>query len=103
MTRARRIDGRSDLWEITITPQGEGNVQLVLAAGRACGTRGALCTRDGRGLATGLMTLVPGPSTIGPRSPGPAPLTARFTNIPGEHDGENRFTLEIVFSEAPSE
>ena len=102
VTRARRIDGRSDLWEITITPQGEGNVQLVLAAGRACGTRGALCTRDGRGLATGLMTLVPGPSTIGPRSPGPAPLTARFTNIPGEHDGENRFTLEIVFSEAPS-
>ena len=102
VTRARRIDGRSDLWEITITPQGEGNVQLVLAAGRACGTPGALCTRDGRGLATGLMTLVPGPSTIGPRSPGPAPLTARFTNIPGEHDGESVFTLEIVFSEAPS-
>ena len=102
VTRARRIDGRSDLWEITITPQGEGNVQLVLAAGRACGTLGALCSRDGRGLATGLMTLVPGPSTIGPRSPGPAPLTARFTNIPGEHDGESAFTLEIVFSEAPS-
>ena len=102
VTRARRIDGRSDLWEITITPQGEGNVQLVLAAGRACGTLGALCTRDGRALATGLMTLVPGPSTIGPRSPGPAPLTARFTNIPGEHDGESAFTLEIVFSEAPS-
>ena len=102
VTRARRIDGRSDLWEITITPQGEGNVQLVLAAGRACGTPGALCTRDGRALATGLMTLVPGPSTIGPRSPGPAPLTARFTNIPGEHDGESVFTLEIVFSEAPS-
>ena len=102
VTRARRIDGRSDLWEITITPQGEGNVQLVLAAGRACGTLGALCSRDGRGLAIGLMTLVPGPSTIGPRSPGPAPLTARFTNIPGEHDGESAFTLEIVFSEAPS-
>ena len=102
VTRARRIDGRSDLWEITITPLGEGNVQIGLAAGRACGTRGALCTRDGRGLATGLMTLVPGPSTIGPRSPGPAPLTARFTNIPGEHDGERAFTLEIVFSEAPS-
>ena len=102
VTRARRIDGRSDLWEITITPLGEGNVQIGLAAGRACGTHGALCTRDGRGLATGLMTLVPGPSTIGPRSPGPAPLTARFTNIPGEHDGERAFTLEIVFSEAPS-
>ena len=102
VTGARRVDGRSDLWEITITPLGEGNVQLVLAAGRACGTPGALCTRDGRALATGLMTLVPGPSTIGPRSPGPAPLTARFTNIPGEHDGENAFTLEIVFSEAPS-
>ena len=83
VTRARRIDGRSDLWEITITPLGEGNVQIVLAAGRACGTRGALCSRDGRGLAIGLMTLVPGPSTIGPRSPGPAPLTARFANLPG--------------------
>ena len=102
VTRARRIDGRSDLWEITITPLGEGNVQIGLAAGRACGTRGALCTRDGRGLATGLMTLVPGPSTIGPRSPGPAPLTARFANLPVEHDGATAFTLEIVFSEAPS-
>ena len=102
VTRARRIDGRSDLWEITITPLGEGNVQIGLAAGRACGTHGALCTRDGRGLATGLMTLVPGPSTIGPRSPGPAPLTARFANLPVEHDGATAFTLEIVFSEAPS-
>ena len=102
VTRARRIDGRSDLWEITVTPQGDENVEVKLEAGRACGTPGALCTRDGRGLTTGLITVIPGPATIGPRSPGPAPLTARFTNIPDEHDGENKFTLEIVFSEPPS-
>ena len=30
------------------------------------------------------------------------PLTARFANLPDEHDGESAFTLEIVFSEAPS-
>ena len=102
VTRARRIDGRSDLWEITVTPQGDENVEVKLEAGRACGTPGALCTRDGRGLTTGLITVIPGPATIGPRSPGPAPLTARFTNIPDEHDGESKFTLEIVFSEPPS-
>ena len=30
------------------------------------------------------------------------PLTARFTNVPGAHDGETAFTVEIVFSEAPA-
>ena len=102
VTRARRIDGRSDLWEITVTPQGDENVEVKLEAGRACGTPGALCTRDGRGLTTGLITVIPGPATIGPRSPGPAPLTARFTNIPDEHDGESTFTVEVIFSEAPA-
>ena len=32
----------------------------------------------------------------------PAPLTARFATVPGEHDGATAFTVEIVFGEAPS-
>ena len=30
------------------------------------------------------------------------PLTARFANLPDEHDGATTFTVEIVFSEAPA-
>ena len=32
--------------------------------------------------------------------PGVTPLTVRFENAPGTHDGENEFTVEIIFSEA---
>ena len=31
----------------------------------------------------------------------PTPLTARFENAPGSHDGSSSFTVDIVFSEAP--
>ena len=29
------------------------------------------------------------------------PLTARFANVPSEHDGGTAFTVEVIFSEAP--
>ena len=44
VTGVGRVDGRSDLWEITVTPDGTGNIGIVLLAARACGTPGALCT-----------------------------------------------------------
>ena len=31
-----------------------------------------------------------------------APLTATFENIPGSHDGQTAFTLELTFSESPN-
>ena len=37
VTRARRVDGQSDRWEIRITPEGDTEVAITLAADRACG------------------------------------------------------------------
>ena len=107
MTGASRADGRSDLWEITVTPDGTGNIGIVLAANRECGTAGALCTADGRMLTTALLVTVaeqPGTSTATKSTDeeGAASLTAQFVDVPAEHDGENEFHVELRFSEPPA-
>ena len=45
VTRARRVDGRNDLWEITVEPDSRDAVTITLSGGRACGTTAAVCTR----------------------------------------------------------
>ena len=44
VTDARRVDRRSDLWEITVEPWSRQAVTITLPGGRACGTSGAVCT-----------------------------------------------------------
>ena len=51
---ARRVDGRKDLWELTVEPAGTGPVSILVPQDRACTETGALCTADGRMLSTGL-------------------------------------------------
>ena len=63
---ARRVEGRSDLWEITLTPASDEPVTLTLAAGRACDAAGAVCTADGRRLSNEAVLTVPGPAGDGP-------------------------------------
>ena len=45
VTQARRIDGRSDRWEITVEPDGNEDIAITLAANRACTTTGAICSK----------------------------------------------------------
>ena len=45
VTSARRVDRRSDLWEITVEPDSAANVAISLPGKRTCGTTGAVCTR----------------------------------------------------------
>ena len=96
VTGVGRVDGRSDLWEITVTPDGTGNIGIVLLAGRACGTEGALCTADGRALTTALLVTV----AANPQQAGPDALTAVFANMPADHGGASEFTFELRFSES---
>ena len=73
--------------------------RIWLKPNRACDVDGAICTPDGRRLSErAIATVSAGTAT----AVGATPLTARFANGPDEHDGESAFTLEIVFSEAPS-
>ena len=46
VTGARRVDGRNDLWEITVVPDDNSDVGITLPANRSCTTTGAICTRE---------------------------------------------------------
>ena len=64
MKKAKRVDRRHDLWEVTVKPGSLGDVTVTLAGGRACGTAGAVCTGDGRALSATISTTVLGPVAL---------------------------------------
>ena len=60
--RAQRTDKPSNIpWRITIKPQGNGDVTIVLPVTTDCNADGAICTGDGRKLSNSLSFTVPGP------------------------------------------
>ena len=63
VTGARRVDGRNDLWEITVEPGSDEAMTIALPAGRECGVSGAICTwgENRRQLANTLTATVAGP------------------------------------------
>ena len=81
---AVRVDGRSDLWQITVEPQGNRDVTIVLPPTEACGHMGAVCTDDGKVLSNRSELHIPRASNTEPTEPPPHPnnLTA--------HVDENR-------------
>ena len=63
VTGARRVNGRSDLWEITVEPDDNSDVGITLPANRSCSTAGAICTKEDtpRRLTNSPSATVPGP------------------------------------------
>ena len=96
--RAKRVDGRSDLWVFRVEPSGTGAVSILVPQDRACTEPGALCTAEGVMLSPGLGHSVPGPVAQGQQAP--APLAAGFVSVPPEHDGQTEFWLELSFGAA---
>ena len=73
---ARRVDGRSDLWELTIAPASDAAVTIVVPADRACDTAGAICTGDGGRLSNRLEETVAGPgASVVSIAAGTSPVT----------------------------
>ena len=68
VTKARRVDGRNDLWEITVEPDDNSDVSITLPANRSCATTGAICTREDspRQLTNGPTATVTGPAEAPP-------------------------------------
>ena len=89
VTGASRVKGRADVWRITVTPSGTGEIGIRLPSGRDCAEAGAVCTADGRRLSGGPAALIPGA----------APLTAGFEGMPAEHRGEGGFRFRVAFNE----
>ena len=68
VTGARRVGGRSDLWEITVEPGGDSDVGITLPANRSCAATGAICTREDspRQLTNSPAATVTGPAEAPP-------------------------------------
>ena len=81
-----RVDGRGDLWDVTVTPIDDAGVTLRLAQGPACGEPNAACTADGSRVRAA-EKLVSG-----------APLATTLT-APEWHNGSDEFVVNISWSE----
>ena len=61
VTKARRaVRGSNQYWDVTVVPDGKGDVTLRLNVRGACGDDTAICTEEGELLATGLKDTVSG-------------------------------------------
>ena len=63
---ARRVDGRSDLWDIEIAPDSDADVVVALPETTDCAASGAVCAADGRRLSHRLEATVAGPLALTP-------------------------------------
>ena len=62
VVKARRLKpGKNVRWEITVQPDGDGTVTIVLPVTTNCDATGAICTEDSRPLSNRLQIAVPGP------------------------------------------
>ena len=84
----RRVDGRSDLWELTIAPDGRFSVGVRLAGSRSCTVPGAICTERRVALSNQPEVMVTGP-----------PVTAEFRDAPAHHSGLDHVAVRIALSE----
>ena len=58
----QRLNAPSNVrWEITVTPDGDGEVSVVLPVTQDCAAQGAICTGDGRMLSAEVNFVVAGP------------------------------------------
>ena len=83
VTGARRLSAGSNMgWEVTVAPNSEAAVDIVLTPKGSCGAVGALCTADGRGLAAGLSVTVSGPDApVEPVDPPAKPTGLHWKNV----------------------
>ena len=80
VTSAKRVNGSSSLWEITVEPDSGADVTITLPVTTDCGDQGAVCTSDGRKLSNEVKLTVTGPDAPEP-TPTPQPNTPA-TGVP---------------------
>lgn len=88
VTAVEQVDARSDLWSVTVAPDGRSSVQISLISRNRCGRTGAICTQH-------LIPLINRPTAT---VPGP-PLSVEFLGAPEYHSDLDRISVQIVFSE----
>ena len=84
----RLVSGSNIRWEISVSPDSNGDVTVELPVTEDCEAQGAICTEDKRTLSSPLKFIVKGP-----------PLTASFESVPTSRNGSGNFKFRIAFSE----
>ena len=85
-----KVGGDAALWEITVEPDGAGDVKLELGFTTDCDAAGAVCTEHGTPLSYGLLAVVSRRA-----------LTVALVSLPADHGGvDTTFTAKLRFSEA---
>ena len=88
---ARRVDGRSDQWELGIAPASNADVTVELPTTTDCAAEGAVCTWTGKPLSNRLQASVPGPTPTA----SVAAVTTRVTE-------GTPATFTVTLSQAPT-
>ena len=100
-----RVDGRSDLWEVRLTPHSDATVTLLLPLAADCDAAGAVCTGDGRAPAHAIGTAIPGPlpnsqATGGPTIDGVAEVGQVLSaDVTGIDDDNAAFSYQWLRSD----
>ena len=98
VTGARRLEPGSNIrWKISVTPDSNVDVTIVLPVTENCDAQGAVCTDDGRMLSSRLEFTVSGPGVS------TTALTASLESAPDSHNGSDAFRIRIALSEEPRE
>ncbi len=83
-TKAKRVDGQSDLWQITVEPDSDAAVTVVLPITGDCSTQGAVCSPAGgnkrRPLSNRSELTVPGPAAANSPATG-APIISGTAQV----------------------
>ena len=101
VTRAIRVNSRSDHWEIEVAPDSRReSVTLVLVHNRHCLVVGAICTTDGRRLSNRLEQLVKSPSPAVPDRPTATALWSGMVDLEW-NDVPLADSYDVQFSQPP--
>ena len=100
VTQARRVDGRSDRWEITVEPNGNEDIAITLRANRACTTTGAVCSKGDDPVQ---MSNSPSATVAGPT--GTVVTSTPTVSITGGNgtEGDSSITFTVTLDETASE
>ena len=79
-TKAKRVNGQSDLWQITVEPDSDADVTVVLPVTGDCTAQDAVCTRDGTELSNRSELTVPGPAAANSPATG-APIISGTARV----------------------
>ena len=74
ISRARRVDGSSALWELTVAPTQQGDIVIALPPTGDCAASGAVCTAGGEMLSNRAEATVAGPES----DPQDTPVNRQF-------------------------